>query len=123
VTVLVVGERAEAILALLEARGIEARAADAPLGDALAAATVVVLAGEQQVPSPQLAWEILEAGRLLVAPRADPACGLQPGIDHLAGGSDRELADAAALAATFPRAVEPLVAMGRLMAQARRASE
>jgi hypothetical protein len=123
VTVLVVGERAEAILALLEARGIEARAADASPGDALAAASVVVLAGEQQVPLPQLAWEILEAGRLLVAPRANPAYGLQPGIDHLAGGSDRELANMAALAATFPRAVEPLVAMGRLVAQSRRASE
>lgn len=121
-SVLVVGERSEAILALLKDRGIEAVAADAPLGDALSDAAVVVLAGEQHVPLPPLAWEVLEAGRLLVAPRADPAYGLEPGIDHLAGGSDRELADMAALAATFPMAVEPVIAMGRLMAQARSAS-
>jgi hypothetical protein len=122
VSVLVVGERSEALLALLEARGIHAKVADAPLADALADATVIVLAENQGEPLPALAWEVLAAGRLLVAPRADPAYGLEPGIDHLAGGSDRELADMAALAATFPAAVEPLVAMGRLMAQRRSAS-
>jgi hypothetical protein len=122
VSVLVAGERSEAILALLADRGIEAAAAEAPLGDALAAATVVVLAEEQQMPLPPLAWEVLEAGRLLVAPRAAPAYGLRPGIDHLAGGSDHELADLAALAATFPGALEPVVAMGRLLAQLRNAS-
>jgi hypothetical protein len=122
VSVLVVGERSEALLALLEARGIEAVAVDAPLGDALATAAVVVLAGNQGEPLSPLAWEVLAAGRLLVAPRADPAYGLQPGVDHLAGGSDRELADMAALASTFPAAVEPVVAMGRLVAQRRSAS-
>ena len=120
-SVLVVGERSEALLALLEARGIPAKVAHAPLGDALADATVIVLAENQGEPLPTLAWEVLAAGRLLVAPRAEPAYGLEPGIDHLAGGSDRELADMAALAATFPAAVEPLVAMGRLMAQRRSA--
>jgi hypothetical protein len=122
VTVLVVGERPEALLALLKDRGIEAVAAEAPVPDALAAASVVVLAGAHGTPMPAVAWDVLAAGRLLVAPRAEPAYGLQPGVDHLAGGSDRELADMAALAATFPAAVEPIVAMGHVMAQARSAS-
>jgi hypothetical protein len=119
-SVLVVGERSEELLELLMARGIEAVAGDAPVGEALAAAKVVVLAGEHGAPLPDAAWDVLAAGRVLVTPRAEPAYGLQPGIDHLSGGSDRELADMAALAATFPAAVEPVVAMGRLMARLRR---
>jgi hypothetical protein len=122
VTVLVVGKQPEALLELLKDRGIEAAAAEAPGPDVLASATVVVLAGGQGAPLPDVACDVLAAGRLLVAPRADPTYGLQPGVDHLAGGSDHELADIAALAATFPRAVEPIVAMGRLAAQARSAS-
>jgi hypothetical protein len=122
VSVLVVGERPEPLLALLKDRGIEAVGAQALVGDALAAAAVVVLAGQHGEPMPEVAWDVLAAGRLLVAPRADPAYGLQPGIDHLGGGSDHELADMAAVAATFPAAFEPIVAMGRLMAQARSAS-
>jgi hypothetical protein len=122
VTVLVIGERAEVLLGLLKDRGIEAVAAEAPVPDALAAASVVVLTEGHGAPLPDVAWEVLAAGRLLVAPRANPTYGLEPGIDHLAGGSDRELADMAALAATFPSALEPVVAMGRLMAHARRAS-
>jgi hypothetical protein len=122
VSVLVVGERPEALLALLKARGIEAVAAEAPVGGMVAAATVVVLAGQYGAPMPDVAWDVLAAGRLLVAPRADPAFGLLPGIDHLGGGSDHELADMAAVAATFPEAFEAIVAMGRVMAQARSAS-
>jgi|SRR5215204_2557147 len=122
VRVLVVGERPETLLELLEDRGIEAVAANAPLGDALAAAAVVVLAGEVGAPLPDVAWDVLAAGRLLVVPRANPAYGLEPGIDHLAGGSDHELADKAAMAATFPEALEPVMAMGRLMARARAAA-
>jgi hypothetical protein len=122
VTVLVVGERPKTLLALLEDRGIDAVGAEALDPDALAAASVVVLASDYGAPLPDAAWEVLAAGRLLVAPRADPAYGLEPGVDHLNGRSDRELADAAALAATFPAAVEPIVAMGRLMAQRRAAS-
>jgi hypothetical protein len=122
VTVLVVGERSKPLVALLQDRGIEVVAADAPAGDALASADVVVLAGEHGAPLPDTAWGVLAAGRLLVAPRAVPAYGLQPGIDHLSGGSDRELADVAAVAATFPAAFEPVIAMGRLMARARMGS-
>jgi hypothetical protein len=121
VSVLVVGERTEVLIELLEARGVEAKVANVLTSDALEAASVVVLAGDQGAPLPEAAWDVLAAGRLLVAPGAEPAYGLQPGIDHLSGASDRELADMAALAATFPAALEPVVAMGRLMARARRA--
>jgi hypothetical protein len=68
---------------------------------------------------PDAAWDVLAAGRLLVVPRAEPARGLQPGIDHLSAGSDQDLVELAELAATYPAAFEPVIAMGRLMAEAR----
>jgi hypothetical protein len=119
VRVLVLGERSEALLALLREREVEAVAAAPPLGDALAAADVVVLAVQHGAPLPDVAWDVLAAGCLLVAPRAEPAYGLERGIDHLSGATDGELADLAALVTAFPTAFEPVVAMGRLMAQAR----
>jgi hypothetical protein len=67
-------------------------------------------------------WDVLAAGCLLVAPRAEPRYGLEPGIDHLSAGTDGELADLAALAVTFPGAFDPVVAMGRVMARTHGAS-
>jgi hypothetical protein len=118
VSVLVVGERSDALIELLKARGVDAVTADPPL-DALASAEVVVLAVEHGGPPPDIAWEVLAAGRILVAPRAEPSQGLQPGVDHLSGRSDRELADLAAMAAAFPTALEAVAAMGRLAAHSR----
>jgi hypothetical protein len=121
VSILVVGERSEALIELLKARGVDAVTADPPLdAEMLAAADVVVLAAEHGGPPPDAAWEVLAAGGILIAPRAEPSQGLQPGIDHLSGGSDRELADLAAMAAAFPTALEPVAAMGRLAAHSRR---
>ena len=117
-SVLVVGERSDALIELLKARGVDAVTADPPL-DALASAEVVVLAVEHGGPPPDIAWEVLAAGRILVAPRAEPSQGLQPGVDHLSGRSDRELADLAAMAAAFPTALEAVAAMGRLAAHSR----
>jgi hypothetical protein len=118
--VLVFGERSELFLALLRERHVDAVGAESPAGDALAAADVVLLAGQHGAPLSDAVWDVLAAGCLLVAPRAEPACGLEPGIDHLSAGTDGELVELAALAVTFPAAFEPVVAMGRLMAQAHR---
>ena len=93
--VLVLGERSEPFVALLREREVDALAVEEPAADALA------------------------AGCLLVAPRAEPTNGLEPGIDHVSAGTDGELADLAAVAAKFPAAFEPVVAMGRVKAQAR----
>jgi hypothetical protein len=119
--VLVLGERAELLLALLRDRDVDAVLAE-PTADALAAADVVVVAGLHGAPLPDAAWDALAAGCLLVAPRAVPACGLEPGIDHLSADTDGGLADLAALATSFPASFEPVVAMGRVMARARLAS-
>jgi hypothetical protein len=117
--VLVLGERSEFFLGLLRDRGVDAAPADVPAGDAFAAADVVLLAAPHGAPLPNAAWDVLAAGCLLVAPRAEPRYGLEPGIDHLSAGTDGELADLAAVAVTFPGAFEPVVAMGGVMAQAR----
>lgn len=118
-SVLVVGERSDALIELLKVRGADPVTADPPIDEALESAEVVVLAVEHGGPPPDIAWEVLAAGRILVAPRAEPSQGLQPGVDHLSGRSDRELADLAAMAAAFPTALEPVAAMGRLAAQSR----
>lgn len=117
-SVLVFGERSDLFLALLRDRDVEAVATETPAGDAPAAA-VVLFAGQHGAPLPDAAWDALAAGRLLVAPRAEPSQGLEPGIDHLSAGTDGELADLAAVAAKFPAAFEPVVAMGRVKARAR----
>src|ERR671914_379210 len=118
-SVLVFGERSDLFLALLRDRDVEAVAPEPRAGDAPAAADVVLFAGQHGAPLPDAAWDALAAGRLLVAPRAEPSQGLEPGIDHLSAGTDGELADLAAVAAKFPAAFEPVVAMGRVKARAR----
>jgi hypothetical protein len=118
-TVLVFGERSELFLALLHDRNVDAVAAEEPAGDALAGASAVLLAGRHGAPPPDAVWDVLAAGRLLVAPRVEPSRGLEPGIDHLSAGTDGELADLAAMAVKFPKALEPVVAMGRLKARMR----
>jgi hypothetical protein len=120
--VLVLGERSELFLSLLRDRDVDAVAVEVSGSDTLAGPDVILLAGEHGAPLPDPAWDMLAAGCLLVAPRAEPSQGLEPGIDHLTAGTDGELADLAAVAAKFPAAFEPVVAMGRLKAQARRAS-
>jgi hypothetical protein len=118
-TVLVFGERSELFLALLRDRDVDAVAAEAPVGDALDGADAVLHAGPHGAPPPDAVWDVLAAGRPLVAPRAEPSHGLEPGIDHLTAGTDGELADLAAVAVKFPAAFEPVVAMGRVKARMR----
>jgi hypothetical protein len=122
VRVLVLGDRSEALLKLLRDRDVDAVSVAQPVGDALAAADVVLLAAEHGAPLPNAAWDVLAAGCLLVAPRAEPAYGLERGIDHLSAATDGELADLVALVTKFPAAFEPVVAMGRLMARPRSAA-
>jgi hypothetical protein len=118
-TVVVLGQRASFFAELLGDRDVDAVVVEHPTEAALRDAEVVLLAEPHGVPLADAAWDVLDAGALLVAPRAEPAYGLEPGIDHLSAGTDGELADLVALAVTFPRAFDPVVAMGRLMAQAR----
>jgi hypothetical protein len=117
--VLVLGERSELFVALLREREVDALAVEDPAADALAPGDVILVAGHHGAPPPHAAWDALAAGCLLVAPRAEPTNGLEPGIDHLSAGTDGELADLAAVAAKIPAAFEPVAAMGRLKARAR----
>lgn len=123
--VLVVGEdaaeRAGAVQRLIDRR-VPARAPDAPGLEDLAAAAVVAVVGTPGTPLPAVAFAVLAAGRLLLAPRAHPAFGLAPGVDHLAHGSADELAQAAGSACAFPEAFALVAAMGGLAADAQRAS-
>jgi hypothetical protein len=120
--VLVVGppEVRFALVARLEDRVAVAEAGELSR-PALAAATVVVVAREETAPPAREAAAVLGAGRVLVAPRAEPAGGLQAGVDHLAYGSHDEGADLAAEAAGDPAAFALVRAFGREVARAYRA--
>lgn len=120
--VLVVGppEVRFALAAHLEDRAVLAEAGELSR-PALAAATVVVVAREETAPPAREAAAVLAAGRILVAPRAAPAGGLQAGVDHLAYGSPDEAADLAAEAAADPAAFALVRALGREVARAYRA--
>ena len=78
--------------------------------------------GEPGEPMPDGALAVLAAGRVLVAPRAEPAFGLLPWSDHLPYDNEDDIAYAGDLAQTFPEAFEPIVAMGILAAEAHVAS-
>jgi len=113
---------AAAAVARLERQGLAARAADRPTPAALGAAAVVAVLGETGAPLPAIVLAALAAGRLVVAPRAEPAFGLAPGVDHLTHGDLEELAELADAAARHPAAFAPLAALGRLAAESARAS-
>ena len=83
---------------------------------------MVVLAGPPGEPLGALAAPALAAGRLLVAPRAEPAFGFAAGVDHLAYDDTDELARLAVAAHRHREAFAPVAVLGRVAAEAHRAS-
>lgn len=111
-----------AAVGAIRAAHVDARAVDGLDSDGLAACAVVVVIGAPGEPLTRLAFPALAAGRLLVAPRAAPSFGSLAGVDHLAYAHAEELARLAVAATRFPEAFAPLRTMGRLAAEAQRAS-
>lgn len=123
--VLVVGHEHPARDSALEAlreSGVDARGVASLSSEALEAAAVVALLGEPGEPLPAPAPAVLAAGRLLVAPRAEPTFGLVPWSDHLPYDNLNDLVWAAGAVHSFPEAFESIVAMGVVAAAAHRAS-
>ena len=115
--VLVVGgdaARRQSALEKLHRLDVEARSAERLDVEGLERAAVVALAGEPGAPLPAAALAVLAAGRLLVAPRAEPTFGLLPGSDHLSYDHEDEAVWCAEVAALFPQAFEPVAAMAAL---------
>ncbi len=112
----------ESALAKLAAREVDAWGVAALTRSDLERAAVVALLGAPGDPLPDAAPAVLAAGRILVAPRAQPGFGLLPWSDHLPYDNEDELACSADVAQSFPEAFEPIVAMGVLAAEAHRAS-
>lgn len=107
-------ERREIVLGKLRDRAIDAHGAERLSRTDLERVAVVALLGEPGAPMPDGAAAVLAAGRILVAPRAEPAFGLLPWSDHLPYGHADELACSADAAQSFPDAFETVVAMGVL---------
>jgi hypothetical protein len=112
----------ESALAKLRARDVQVRVVPQLTRDDLGAVAVVAMLGAPGQPLPAAAPAVLAAGRLLVAPRAEPAFGLLPWIDHLPYEHLDELACSADAAQSFPKAFEAIAALGVLAAQAHLAS-
>lgn len=110
------------LLRELSVRGLAAAEAPEPDRAALSAASTVLLAGAPQAPLHPAAPAVLAAGRMLVAPRADPGFGLEPGIDHLAYEHPMVAAEWADAVTRDPPAFESLRAFGRVTAERHRAS-
>lgn len=123
--VLVVGgDEAQRTSALkkLHGRNVDARAAPRLDVGGLERAAVVAVVGEPAAPLPSAALPVLAAGRVLVAPRAEPAFGLLPWSDHLSYEHEDELVWCADVAHTFPPAFEPVTAMGSVAVEPHLAS-
>jgi hypothetical protein len=123
--VLVVGgEEAERKSAeqTLRARAVPVRVAPRLTRAELASAAVVAMLGAPGEPLPPAAPAVIVAGRLLVAPRAEPAFGLLPWIDHLPYDHLDDMACSADAAQSFPEAFEAIAAMGVVAAEAHLAS-
>ena len=120
--VLVTGDRRDDLLERLEERGVAAVEREALDADALLAAGCVIFGGEPGVPLPATAPAVLAAGCVLILPRAEPAFGLLPGIDHLAYDEPEFAVRYAETFVAHPRAFELIRAMGRVHAEAHRAS-
>ena len=117
--VLVVGggdDRRELVLGKLADRAVPAHGTTRLTRADLERAAVVALLGEAGDPLPDGAAAVLAAGRVLVAPSAEPAFGLLPWSDHLPYGHEDELACSSDAAYSFPEAFETVVAMGVLAA-------
>jgi hypothetical protein len=112
------------LLAELEERGTPGLGAELLDAEALLAADVVVLLGALGPREPLVASApaVLAAGRVLVAPRADPAFGLHAGIDHLAFSDQHQAAQYVDAALRHPEAFESIRAFATQAAEAHRAS-
>jgi hypothetical protein len=106
----------------LRARAVPVRVAQRLTRSELASVAVVAMLGEPGDPLPPAAPAVIAAGRLLVAPRAEPAFGLLPWIDHLPYDYVDDLARSADAAQSFPEAFEAIAAMGVVAAEAHLAS-
>ncbi len=115
------GQR-QSVLEKLEGRNVEARGAAGLDIEGLRRAAVVALVGESGAPLAGAAPAVLAAGRLLVAPRAEPAFGLLPWSDHLSYEHEDELVWCADVAFTYPDAFEPVAAMASLAVEPHLAS-
>jgi hypothetical protein len=111
-----------AALERLAARGVDGWGAASTRVEDVERAAVVALVGTPGDPLAGAATAVLAAGRVLVAPRADPGFGLLPWSDYLPYDNEDELACAADAAQTFPEAFEVVTAMGILAAEAHLAS-
>jgi hypothetical protein len=98
---------------------IDARVVAEITPEALEEAEVVAFSGDT---FPLVAQDVAAAGRLMIAPRAEPSYGFQAGVDHLAHSSPDELAALLHMISLHPGAFEIIAAMGRVTAQARSAS-
>jgi hypothetical protein len=98
---------------------IEARVLERVTREALEGAEIVAFTGDD---FPADAQTVAAAGRLMIAPRAEPAYGFQPGVDHLAHSSPEELSELLEMVTLHPHVFEVIAAMGRLTAHARSAS-
>jgi hypothetical protein len=93
---------------------------------------VVALLGDADDSSPTAPWAarampaeapaVLASRRILVAPRCTLTFGLLPGNDHLAFGTEDDLASYVDAALTFPRSFDPLLVLGSIAAERHRAS-
>ena len=110
------------LLRQLEEAGVETRAAERLDAEALGGAAAVVLGGAEGRPLPARAMAVLAAGRVLVTARAEPAFGLQPGIEYVAASTGAEAGRLAGVAVRHPEALRPVRALGRLAAERHRAS-
>jgi hypothetical protein len=106
----------------LSAQSLSVRAVTALSLSALRECAVVAFHGPPGKSLHGAAFAALAAGRPLIAPESEPAFGLIAGVDHLSHHNDDELVKAADTALTFTAALEPIVAMGFLAAENRRAS-
>jgi hypothetical protein len=125
-------ERRAIAVRKLEARGRPVVAAPDLSAELLARASVVALLGDADDASPTRPWAaqampadapaVLAARRILVAPRCRIAFGLMAGGGHLAFGAEDDVVAYVDTALSFPRALDPLVALGALTAERHRAS-
>ena len=106
----------------LRARAVPVRVAPRLTRAELASAAVVAMLGAPGEPLPPVAPAVIAAGRLLVVPRAEPAFGLLPWIDHLPYDHVDDMACSADAAQSFPEAFEAIAAMGVVAAEAHLAS-
>ena len=125
-------ERRAHVADALAARGLRVHAAAELTLEDLTGASAVALLGSADAATPDAPWAaealpaeapaVLAAGRLLAAPRCATAFGFLAGTDHLAFGTQDDVANYLDAALTHPPAFEPFGPLGRIAAERHRAS-